>query len=35
MFSIVLTIIVCGVVFTSVAALAHYAASRVSPWRGQ
>jgi hypothetical protein len=32
---IVLTIIVFGMVFTSIAAVAHYAASRIVPWSEQ
>jgi hypothetical protein len=35
MLDVVLAIIVIGVVFTSVAALAHYAASRIIPWGNQ
>jgi hypothetical protein len=35
MIPIALTIVVFGVVFTAVAATAHYAASRITPWREQ
>jgi hypothetical protein len=35
MLDILLTVVVIGVVFTSVAAMAHYAASRIVPWSEQ
>jgi hypothetical protein len=35
MIAIALTIIVLGIVFTAVAVMAHYAASRITPWSEQ